>query len=218
MSGDRNVTIKVKQGRGNKIHIFLDGEYAATATLHFWSVYGLKNGDEISEDEWEALKDKIAFEKMYGRALDLLAMRDHSERELSDKLLKKCGFDTKAQVEDVCAELKERGYLDDRRFAAVYAEELIRKKHPAPSGLRAALFAKGIPRDIVNEVMDSVEIDTRSFIILILKHFSIIPWNFQKKSVSLQKKETMPTIFIFFGFRFMFYSNDHEPIHVHVIN
>ena len=49
---------------------------------------------------------------------------------------------------------------------------------------------------------------------------NIFPQNlciFQKKSVSLQKKETMPTIFIFFGFRFMFYSNDHEPIHVHVI-
>ena len=27
----------------------------------------------------------------------------------------------------------------------------------------------------------------------------------------------MPTIFIFFGFRFMFYSDDHEPIHVHVL-
>ena len=27
----------------------------------------------------------------------------------------------------------------------------------------------------------------------------------------------MPTIFIIFGFRFMFYANDHEPIHVHVI-
>lgn len=27
----------------------------------------------------------------------------------------------------------------------------------------------------------------------------------------------MPTIFIFFGFRFMFYSDDHEPIHVHII-
>lgn len=26
----------------------------------------------------------------------------------------------------------------------------------------------------------------------------------------------MPTIFIFFGFRFMFYSNDHEPVHIHV--
>ena len=27
----------------------------------------------------------------------------------------------------------------------------------------------------------------------------------------------MPTLFIVFGFRFMFYSNDHEPILVHVI-
>lgn len=24
----------------------------------------------------------------------------------------------------------------------------------------------------------------------------------------------MPTIFIFFGFRFMFYGNDHLPVHV----
>lgn len=27
----------------------------------------------------------------------------------------------------------------------------------------------------------------------------------------------MPTIFTLLGFRFMFYANDHEPIHVHVI-
>ena len=27
----------------------------------------------------------------------------------------------------------------------------------------------------------------------------------------------MPTIFVFWGLRFVFFSNDHEPIHVHVI-
>ena len=27
----------------------------------------------------------------------------------------------------------------------------------------------------------------------------------------------MPTLFKFFGLRFMFFSNDHEPVHVHVI-
>jgi len=27
----------------------------------------------------------------------------------------------------------------------------------------------------------------------------------------------MPTVFIFFGLRFMFFSNDHEPVHIHVI-
>lgn len=30
-------------------------------------------------------------------------------------------------------------------------------------------------------------------------------------------KITMPTIFIIFGYRFQFYSNDHTPIHVHVV-
>ena len=28
----------------------------------------------------------------------------------------------------------------------------------------------------------------------------------------------MPTIFTLFGLRFMFYSDDHEPVHVHVTN
>jgi hypothetical protein len=27
----------------------------------------------------------------------------------------------------------------------------------------------------------------------------------------------MPTIFVFFGLRFMFFSNDHTPIHIHVV-
>lgn len=27
----------------------------------------------------------------------------------------------------------------------------------------------------------------------------------------------MPTVFVLFGFRFMFYSNDHLPIHIHAV-
>ena len=33
----------------------------------------------------------------------------------------------------------------------------------------------------------------------------------------IKTNPVMPTLFIVFGFRFMFYSNDHEPVHVHVI-
>ena len=29
--------------------------------------------------------------------------------------------------------------------------------------------------------------------------------------------KNMPTIFTLFGYRFLFYSNDHTPIHVHVV-
>lgn len=47
--------------------------------------------------------------------------------------------------------------------------------------------------------------------------FPLNIWEVQKKFLSLQKIRNMPTIFIFFGFRFLFYSNDHEPIHVHIV-
>ena len=30
--------------------------------------------------------------------------------------------------------------------------------------------------------------------------------------------KAMPTIFTLFGLRFMFYSDDHEPVHVHICN
>ena len=42
----------------------------------------------------------------------------------------------------------------------------------------------------------------------------------RKKVLSLQcnNVETMPKIFEYFGFIFYFYSNEHEPIHVHVLH
>ena len=32
-----------------------------------------------------------------------------------------------------------------------------------------------------------------------------------------KKIAAMPTIFVLFGYRFLFYANDHTPIHVHVV-
>ena len=46
--------------------------------------------------------------------------------------------------------------------------------------------------------------------------------NFREICVYLQpetikRKKIVPQLFTLFGLRFMFYSNDHEPIHVHVV-
>ena len=37
-----------------------------------------------------------------------------------------------------------------------------------------------------------------------------------KMVLSLQKSKTMPDIYTYFGFIFSFFSQEHEPIHVHV--
>lgn len=51
--------------------------------------------------------------------------------------------------------------------------------------------------------------------------FSFLRYSFvvscKTRIFAVQKNVIMPTVFIFFGYRFLFYSNDHQPIHVHVI-
>lgn len=42
-------------------------------------------------------------------------------------------------------------------------------------------------------------------------------WLYVLNALHLQKEIEMPTIFIIFGYIFKFYSDDHDPIHVHVI-
>lgn len=39
-----------------------------------------------------------------------------------------------------------------------------------------------------------------------------------KEYLCRENKKSMPKIFEYFGFIFYFYSNEHEPIHVHVMH
>ncbi len=151
--------LTAKHGRGNKVHLSIDGEYSITTTDKVWLTSGFHNDTEISEEEWTTLCDKINFEKMYERALDLLDMRDHSQREMLDKLTQKFGWDKRSQAQFVCDKLAENGLLDDEHFARIYAAELVSKKHVSVAGLRAALSAKGISRDITSMVIDEMSIN-----------------------------------------------------------
>ena len=163
--------ITVKDGKKEKIHIYLDGEYTATTTKDFWASCEYTSGDEITEVQWQELLDRIHFGKMYGRALDLLSVRDHSRKELADKLYLKFSADNKdtevikEQIQNVCDRLSELGLLNDEHVAKLYADELCRNKHLSPKALRAALLKKGIKSNIVDDVimelcLDPVEIIT----------------------------------------------------------
>ena len=46
--------ITAQKGRGNKIHILVDGEYALTVTADFWNSQGIHSGDELDEEEFAA--------------------------------------------------------------------------------------------------------------------------------------------------------------------
>lgn len=153
-----------KHGRGNKIHLSLDGEYVISTTEKVWYDSKLTEGMDINDEEWAEFVDAINFEKMYERALDLLDLRDHSQKEILDKLCQKFGYDKREQAKLVLEKLAESGLLDDEHFARIYAEELVNKKHVSPAGLRAALSSKGISKDVINMLVDEMEIDPKEAI------------------------------------------------------
>lgn len=161
--------LTAKPGKGEKIHLSLDGEYIATVNADYWFTCGIKSGSEVTPEQLEELLTESARRKMMNKALDLLSMRDYSRRELSDKLVTKAWEkkeqkdmdlgSLKQQASDICDRLEELGLLNEERFARSYTDELIRRKHLSKSGLKTALIQKGVPRDIIETVLEEVDID-----------------------------------------------------------
>ena len=161
--------LTAKPGKGEKIHLSLDGEYIATVNADYWFTCGIKSGSEVTPEQLEELLTESARRKMMNKALDLLSMRDDSRRELSDKLVTKAWEkkeqkdmdlgSLKQQASDICDRLEELGLLNEERFARSYVDELIRRKHLSKSGLKTALIQKGVQRDIIETVLEEVDID-----------------------------------------------------------
>ncbi|MBT3274324.1 MAG: regulatory protein RecX [Spirochaetales bacterium] len=88
------------------------------------------------------------------KAIELLSRREHSGRELQLKL-KKRGFDAEViavVVEDLCRE----GYIDDFRYAELWAASRLRRHPEGRHLLSAGLRKRGIDRQIIAQVLDDL--------------------------------------------------------------
>lgn len=146
-----------KKGKGNKIHISIDGEYSLTVDeMYFASLY-LKDGQEITPEEFTELSEAINIRRAYNCAVSLLSRRDHSKKELMRKLTEKGYAEGAAQaIERLC----ESGYVDDERFCRLYASELVRLKGYGKRRVEQELYLKGIDREIISNVLDEFAFDT----------------------------------------------------------
>ena len=87
-------------------------------------------------------------------AMGMLARRDMSSTELLRRLAGK-GFSDELSEEAV-SRLRESGYLDDRRFARLWAESAIRNGRGFGPRLRLELARQRVPEEIATEVLDSL--------------------------------------------------------------
>lgn len=85
------------------------------------------------------------------RALRLLAVRSRSARELQTRL-RQAGFEHE-EIADTLDRLTAVGLVDDERFARELAQHQVGARGAGRRAVADALFAKGVPREIAEQVL-----------------------------------------------------------------
>lgn len=157
-----------KKGKGDKIHIYIDGEYKLTVDEMYFSSLYFTDGQEISEEEYTELEETVNIRRAYNCAVSLLSRRDHSKKELLRKLRDKgCTVGAEAAVEKLC----NSGYVDDERFCRMYASELVRLKGYGKKRVEQELYRKGIGRDVIYSVLEEISFDSETLCDIIKRKY-----------------------------------------------
>ena len=93
--------------------------------------------------------------ELRARALRLLARREHTHRELENKLSPHAG--TSEDMQSLIAGLKQKNQLSEERFAEERARSLSRKYGAAR--IRRDLRAKGVSDELISRVTGEGELD-----------------------------------------------------------
>jgi regulatory protein len=89
-------------------------------------------------------------------AFKLLSYRGRSEKELKERLVKK-GI-RKTVASSTVQDLKRLGLIDDRSLAETLKREALSRKFLSQQGAIKFLHQRGIPHEIINQVLDDDEV------------------------------------------------------------
>ena len=143
---DKNHCVKVSFSGGNSV--LLDSDFAAESCIRV--------GEEITEEKLKQLVSESDYVRAKSRALWFMDRADHSEKALFEKIIK--GGISSVAAARAIARLREIGVLDDRRYALRLAERM-NESNISKREAYMKLNLKGVPREIINEVLMETEFD-----------------------------------------------------------
>jgi len=151
------ITAIERQRRRPRANIFLDGRLALSLGLALVIQAGLRQGDVVTAERLEALRQADERQQAHDAALRLLAYRPRSEAELRSRLGRR-GLPP-AVVQETVDRLLEQGLLSDDAFARYWVEA---RQQSSPRGhrlLRQELAAKGVAVDTARQAVVAVAED-----------------------------------------------------------
>lgn len=114
------------------------------------------------------MSDPEARDRIKSRALDLLARREHSVKELEEKLARRMEAEPEV-VREVVEELAAKELVSDARYAGAWARDAVRLKPRAENKIVTELTQKGVPARVaaraVADAFEDEEVDDRALAI-----------------------------------------------------
>lgn len=136
--------------------LYIDGEFAMKLDTEILLAHRFDVGREIDDDALHECVRDSQLKRCKDKAMWLISYRDHSRKELFDKLKKDYPEDV---AEMAVARMEELGLINDAGYARRYTADLINVKHLSERGIRQKLFEKGIDRALIDEILDEIELD-----------------------------------------------------------
>lgn len=97
-------------------------------------------------------------EKPYEQAIRLLSQREHSRRELGQKISRKQDELSAGELDELLDRLEASDYLNDQRFAEMFIRSSIGRGH-GPMKISYALRDKGVDESLARELLDESDTD-----------------------------------------------------------
>ena len=110
----------------------------------------LKEGDYLSEEQYQYLLKEVLGRRATKRAMHLLEQQDRTEQQLYDKL-KQNGYPEEC-IQMAISYVKSYHYIDDYRFSLIYIRYHQQKK--SRQKLMLELMARGVKRDVIEQAME----------------------------------------------------------------
>lgn len=147
--------IEVQKRRGDRVSIFVDGEFAVGAHEEAIGALGLKVGQTFDTDRLAEVVRKETLRKARESALRLISYRDRTESEIRKRLV---GNDFPEEtVDEVVDQLLRVGLLDDGKFSRDWVKSRTISRPMGRTRLAWELRAKGVDQSEVEEALEGVD-------------------------------------------------------------
>ena len=128
--------------------------------------FGLYSGRVISEDEYKELNSAIELNSAKTSALRILGNRSISTHDLEKRLVSKGNSGDAAQ--QTVEWLEQVGIVNDEELAASIVKQYSKKGY-GPAKIKDELYRRGIPREMIDEAMSSLDENDEAAVEYIVK-------------------------------------------------